>query len=133
MGFCYTISPGAGWDVARLRGGRNPDTAIAYTNNYTYKYENSNNNHLVTKITNDNVSMNITYDNYGNSTGTTLSSDSNSSAGEIVTSAKYSDDGTQMTSQTDANGSTTTYTYGNTAKKNKTKPNYDIMNAWINR
>ena len=111
MGFCYTISPGAGWDVAHLRGDRNPDTAIAYTNNYTYKYENSNNNHLVTKITNDNVSMNITYDNYGNSTATTLSSDSNSSAGKIVTSAKYSDDGTQMTSQTDASGSTTTYTY----------------------
>ena len=111
MGFCYTISPGAGWDVAHLRGDRNPDTAIAYTNNYTYKYENSNNNHLVTKITNDNVSMNITYDKYGNSTGTTLSSDSNSSAGKIVTSAKYSDDGTQMTSQTDASGSTTTYTY----------------------
>ena len=79
---------------------------------YTYKYENSNNNHLVTEITNDNVSMNIIYDKYGNSTGTTLSSDSNSSAGKIVTSAKYSDDGTQMTSQTDANGSTTTYTYG---------------------
>ena len=78
---------------------------------YTYKYENSNNNHLVTKITNDNVSMNISYDNYGNSTGTTLSSDSNSSAGKIVTSATYSDDGTQMTSQTDASGSTTTYTY----------------------
>ena len=109
--FVITISPGAGWDVAHLRGDRNPDTAIAYTNNYTYKYENSNNNHLVTKITNDNVSMNITYDNYGNSTATTLSSDSNSSAGKIVTSAKYSDDGTQMTSQTDANGSTTTYTY----------------------
>ena len=50
-------------------------------------------------------------DKYGNSTVTTLSSDSNSSAGKIVTSAKYSDDGTQMTSQTDANGSTTTYTY----------------------
>ena len=49
--------------------------------------------------------------NYGNSTATTLSSDSNSSVGKIVTSAKYSDDGTQMTSQTDANGSTTTYTY----------------------
>ena len=46
-------------------------------------------------------------DKYGNSTGTTLSSDSNSSAGKIVTSAAYSDDGTQMTSQTDANGSTT--------------------------
>ena len=78
---------------------------------YTYKYENSNNNHLVTKITNDNVSMNITYDKYGNSTGTTLSSDSNSSAGKIVTSAKYSDDGTQLLSQTDANGSTTEYAY----------------------
>ena len=50
-------------------------------------------------------------DKYGNSTGTTLSADSNSSAGKIVTSAKYSDDGTQMTSQTDASGSTTTYTY----------------------
>ena len=50
-------------------------------------------------------------DKYGNSTVTTLSSDSNSSAGKIVTSAKYSDDGTQMTSQTDASGSTTTYTY----------------------
>ena len=23
--------------------------------------------------------------------------------------------------------------YGNTAQKSKTKPNYDIMNAWINR
>ena len=78
---------------------------------YTYKYENSNNNHLVTKITNDNVSMNITYDKYGNSTATTLSSDSNSSAGKIVTSAKYSDDGTQLLSQTDANGSTTEYAY----------------------
>ena len=78
---------------------------------YTFKYENSNNNHLVTKITNDNVSMNITYDKYGNSTGTTLSSDSNSSAGKIVTSAKYSDDGTQLLSQTDANGSTTEYAY----------------------
>ena len=78
---------------------------------YTFKYENSNNNHLVTKITNDNVSMNITYDKYGNSTATTLSSDSNSSAGKIVTSAKYSDDGTQLLSQTDANGSTTEYAY----------------------
>nr|DAE63256.1 MAG TPA: hypothetical protein [Caudoviricetes sp.] len=24
MGFCYTISPGAGWDAAHLRGDRNP-------------------------------------------------------------------------------------------------------------
>ncbi len=78
---------------------------------YTYKYENSNNNHLVTKITNDNVSMNITYDQYGNSTGTTLSSDSNASAGKIVTSAAYSADGTQLLSQTDANGSTSQYVY----------------------
>ena len=78
---------------------------------YTYKYENSNNNHLVTKITNDNVSMNITYDKYGNSIGTTLSNDSSTSTGKLVTSVAYSADGTQLTSQTNANGTTTQYVY----------------------
>ena len=81
------------------------------TGTYTYKYENSNNSHLVTKITNDNVSMNITYDQYGNSTKTTLSNDNSPSAGQLVTSAVYSDDGTQLLSQTDANGSTSQYVY----------------------
>ena len=102
---------GSGSDFSYSAGNKLTESKTKANGTYTYKYENSNNNHLVTKITNDNVSMNITYDNYGNSTATTLSSDSNSSAGKIVTSAKYSDDGTQMTSQTDANGSTTTYTY----------------------
>ena len=102
---------GSGSDFSYSAGNKLTEAKTKGNGTYTYKYENSNNNHLVTKITNDNVSMNITYDNYGNSTATTLSSDSNSSAGEIVTSAKYSDDGTQMTSQTDANGSTTKYTY----------------------
>ncbi len=102
---------GSGSDFSYSAGNKLTESKTKANGTYTYKYENGNNNHLVTKITNDNVSMNITYDNYGNSTGTTLSSDSNSSAGKIVTSAKYSDDGTQMTSQTDANGSTTTYTY----------------------
>ena len=102
---------GSGSDFSYSAGNKLTESKTKANGTYTYKYENSNNNHLVTKITNDNVSMNITYDNYGNSTGTTLSSDSNSSAGKIVTSAKYSDDGTQMTSQTDASGSTTTYTY----------------------
>ena len=102
---------GSGSDFSYSAGNKLTEAKTKANGAYTYKYENSNNNHLVTKITNDNVSMNITYDNYGNSTGTTLSSDSNSSAGKIVTSAKYSDDGTQMTSQTDASGSTTTYTY----------------------
>lgn len=37
--------------------------------------------------------------------------DSNTSAGQIVTSASYSADGTQLLSQTDANGSTTQYAY----------------------
>ena len=102
---------GSGSDFSYSAGNKLTKSQTKANGTYTYKYENSNNNHLVTKITNDNVSMNITYDNYGNSTATTLSSDSNSSAGKIVTSAKYSDDGTQMTSQTDASGSTTTYTY----------------------
>ena len=103
---------GSGSDFSYSAGNKLTEAKTKANGTYTYKYENSNNNHLVTKITNDNVSMNITYDNYGNSTGTTLSSDSNSSAGKIVTSAAYSDDGTQMTSQTDASGNTTQYTYG---------------------
>ena len=78
--------------------------------NGTYKYT-YNSNHLVTKIKNDGVTMDISYDTRGNSTGTTLSADSDSSAGKLVTSAAYSGDGSQLTSQTDANGSTTTYTY----------------------
>ena len=78
----------------------------------TYKYT-YNSNHLVTKIKNDGVTMDISYDASGNSTGTTLSSDSNSAVGKIVTSATYSADGSQLLSQTDANGSTTSYTYSN--------------------
>ena len=78
----------------------------------TYKYT-YNSNHLVTKIKNDGVTMDISYDASGNSTGTTLSSDSNSAVGKIVTSAAYSADGSQLLSQTDANGSTTSYTYSN--------------------
>ena len=72
---------GSGSDFSDSAGNNLTEAKTKANGTYTYKYENSNNNHLVTKITNDlNVSMNITYDNYGNSTATTLSSDSNSSA-----------------------------------------------------
>ena len=115
---------GSGSSFTYAAGNKLTQSQSKATGTYTYKYENSNNNHLVTKITNDNVSMNITYDKYGNSTGTTLSSDSNASAGKIVTSASYSADGTQLTSQTDANGSTTTYTYMKRRTVNtQTEPN----------
>ena len=78
---------------------------------YTYTYGDSNNDHLVTKIQNDGVTMNITYDAKGNSTATSLSADSNSSLGAIKTSATYSSDGSQLMTQTNSSGYKTTYGY----------------------
>jgi YD repeat-containing protein len=83
---------------------------------YTYDYGDSRNDHLVTKITNDNVSMNITYDAMGNSTGTVLKSDSSTSAKQLQTSATYSTDGSQLLSQTNANGQTTKYAYSSNTR-----------------
>ena len=102
---------GSGSDFSYSAGNKLTEAKTKANGTYTYKYENSNNNHLVTKIKNDGVTMDISYDTRGNSTGTTLSSDSDSSAGKLVTSAAYSSDGSQLTSQTDANGYTTSYTY----------------------
>lgn len=75
-----------------------------------YKYEDSYNDHLITKITNDGTSMSITYDSYGNSIGTTLSS-SSASVGKIVSTATYGQNGSQLSSQTDANGKKIDYLY----------------------
>lgn len=90
---------------------------------YQYEYKNSINNHLVTKIKNDNVSLSITYDNFGNGTGTTLSSDTNTSIGSITTSATYSADGSQLLTQTNGNGQKTTYAYDSYRNLSSTKDN----------
>ena len=78
---------------------------------YTYTYGDTTNSHLVTRIANDNVALNISYDSRGNSETTSLASTSNSSFRKITTAATYSPDGNQLLSQTGANGGTTTYTY----------------------
>ena len=80
---------------------------------YQYTYGDSNNDHLVTKITNDNVSMNITYDAMGNSTASTLKSGSSTFGKTINTAATYTADGSLLTSQTNSNGYTTSYSYEN--------------------
>lgn len=90
---------------------------------YTYEYKDGNNDHLVTKIKNDGVSMSITYDAMGNSTATTLASDSNTSIGSIKTSASYSDDGSQLVSQTNSSGYTTSYGYNDKRQLNETTDN----------
>ncbi len=76
---------------------------------YEYSYEDSRNDHLVTKIKDDGVSMNISYDAMGNSISSSLAADSGGK--KVQTSATYSTDGSQLMSQNDSNGYTTSYTY----------------------
>ena len=81
------------------------------TGTYEYAYKNTNNNNLVTKITNDGVSMNIGYDAHGNSVSTKVQDNSGSLASTINTTAEYSNDGAFLTSQTNSNGYKNSYTY----------------------
>ena len=75
---------------------------------YSYEYDSK---HNVTKISNDNVSMAISYDAKGNTSGTTLSATGTDA--KITTSAAYNTSGNLLTSQTDARGNSTTYSYTN--------------------
>ena len=80
--------------------------------NYTYKYENAINKHLPTSITNDTVTMDITYDGNGQATRTTLKNSQDS--WKMESSAAYGSSAENqglLMSQTDNTGATTTYTY----------------------
>ena len=74
----------------------------------------------MTKATNDGVSMSISYDAKGNTTGTTLTGTNTSD--KITSSAAYDSTGNYVTSQTDARGNTVTYAYGNNISKMTGQP-----------
>lgn len=79
---------------------------------YTYTYD-SNNKHRLNSVTNDVVTQNMSYDTYGNATGTTLKSNKNDYVKTMNTSATYDSTGNLMTSLTDSSGQKVSYTYGN--------------------
>ena len=84
----------------------------AGSGDYTYKYENTVNRHLPTSITNDTVTMGITYDANGQATKTTLKNSTDS--WKMESSAAYSttpETRGQLVSQTDTTGAQTKYTY----------------------
>lgn len=61
--------------------------ATAGSGTYAYEYKNAKNKYLPTKVSNDGVSMNIAYDQYGEATSTTLT-DKNFSS-QMFSTAKY--------------------------------------------
>ena len=79
---------------------------------YTYTYD-TNNKHRLTSVTNDVITQNMSYDTYGNATGTTLKSNKNDYVKTMNTSATYDSTGNLMTSLTDSSGQKVSYTYGN--------------------
>ena len=81
--------------------------ATAGSGTYAYEYKNAKNKYLPTKVSNDGVSMNIAYDQYGEATSTTLT-DKNFSS-QMFSTAKYENG--LLTEQTDNTGAKTLYTY----------------------
>ena len=83
--------------------------------NTLYYYNNSTNDHLLTQMTNNSVSTVFSYDTFGNNTGTTVKSDGYPYHPTLQSSATYAtdgdQDGSQLTSETNTSGYTTTYTY----------------------
>ncbi|MGN0335847.1 MAG: RHS repeat domain-containing protein, partial [Lachnospiraceae bacterium] len=77
--------------------------------NYTYEYKNTNNAHLPTAVTNDTVTMRITYDQCGQSKKTELTNSTD--AWKITSSASYKDGLLQQV--TDSDGVVTSYSYDN--------------------
>ena len=63
------------------------EVATAGSGTYAYEYKNAKNKYLPTKVSNDGVSMNIAYDQYGEATSTTLT-DKNFSS-QMFSTAKY--------------------------------------------
>ena len=73
--------------------------------------------HNVTKITDSVVSMNLTYDAYGNVVQSKLTP-AGSTSTSMVTTATYSTDSNSLLASTkNSNGQTTTYTYGSNISK----------------
>ncbi|MBQ4054161.1 MAG: hypothetical protein IJD17_00485 [Clostridia bacterium] len=77
---------------------------------FQYEYEDPNNDHLVTKVTNDNVANSISYDEAGNSIGSTLANIYDTNYEKISSSTTYTGKN-YISSTTDSNGITTTYAY----------------------
>lgn len=84
---------------------------------YSYEYDSK---HNMTKASNDGVSMSVSYDTKGNTSGTALSAIGTNST--VSTSATYDTNGNLLTSQTDARGNTTTYAYENNISKRLGSP-----------
>ena len=74
--------------------------------NYTYTYDNK---HNITKATNENVSLSMTYDAGGRTLSTTLKG--NNSAAYMKTTAEYTADGSRVSKVTDNLNNTVSYNY----------------------
>lgn len=85
------------------------EVATAGSGTYAYEYKNANNKYLPTKVSNDGVSMNIAYDQYGEATSTTLVAANNANTFPMLSTAKYENG--LLTEQTDNTGAKTLYTY----------------------
>lgn len=77
---------------------------------YEYKYENEENEHQLTKVINDTITMNFVYDTNGRATATELESSVSGYTMTLDSSAEYGTDDL-LVSMTDNTGASTSYTY----------------------
>ena len=101
--------------VEYVSGTTKPSTVrTAGSGVYTYQYYDTNNSYLPSYITNftTEVYTYYKYDKFGNTIETQIGNIDTQGTYELESYATYSSDGSQLLSETNANGQKTTYTYG---------------------
>ena len=96
-----------------------------YTYDTTFK-------HRLLSTTDGHVKQSMTYDSFGNVTGTELAqAGENVTTAKIVSSAQYSADGNRLISSTDASGNTTSYSFDTDwSVMTGTPPRYRTPTVW---
>lgn len=100
-------------DTATYENGNLISMVTGANGTYSYNYEDTTRDHLLTSVSDGVVTQSYTYDGKGNTSTTTLTGGSNS----LSTSAVYSADGNRLYTVTDANGSQAWYYYENAQSK----------------
>ena len=136
-------------DLTEIRNGDGSKQSLTYTGvdvtkivdsdnesyTYTYRTVGSTNTHQVQSVSADGVTVNYTYDSYGNVTGATGTGTGVSS--NVQTAAAYTNEGRFLSSSTNVVGKTTTYNtdtstgqlqYMQDPKGNRTAYTYNVRN-----
>ena len=98
-------------DKSTYKNGNLIKTVTGGYGTFEYTYDTTH-KHRLTSVTNGKIQQAMTYDSFGNVTGTTLSQEEGTGK-TLQTSAAYDTSGNRLASVTDATGATVTYAYGN--------------------